>query len=98
MEAARRQLQELEAAGEAESPRRQAAARQRAAQEREKIQSQAQEASQARVSLTDPEARVMKHAGGDDAPSYNVQISTDAAQKVIVGVAVGQNASDAVLL
>jgi hypothetical protein len=40
----------------------------------------------------------MKHAGGDDAPSYNVQISTDAAQKVIVGVEVGQNASDAVLL
>jgi len=109
MEAARRQLQELEAAGEAESSRRQAAARQRAAQERvrrveaarqelEKIQSQAKEPSPARVSLTDPEARVMKHAGGDYAPSYNVQISTDAAQKVIVGVEVGQNASDAVLL
>ena len=75
MEAARRQLKELE-----------------------KIQSQAKEPSQARVSLTDPEARVMKHAGGEYAPSYNVQISTDAAQKVIVGVEVGQNASDAVLL
>jgi hypothetical protein len=40
----------------------------------------------------------MKHAGGAYAPRYNVQISTDATQKVIVGVAVGQNASDAVLL
>jgi transposase len=109
MEAARRQLQELEAAGEAESARRQAAARERAAEERvrrveaarqelEKIQSAAKEPSQARVSLTDPEARVMKHAGGEYAPSYNVQISTDAAQKVIVGVELGQNASDAVLL
>ena len=91
------------------SPARQAAARQRAAQERvghveaarqelEKIQSQAKEASPARVSLTDAEARVMKHACGAYARRYNVQISTDAAQKVIVGVAVGQNASDAVLL
>jgi hypothetical protein len=69
-----------------------------ARQELEEIQSEAKEPSQARVSLTDPEARVMKHAGGDYAPSYNVQISTDAAQKVIVGVEVGQNASDAVLL
>ena len=53
---------------------------------------QAQEA--ARVSLTDPQARIMKQSDGGYAPSYNVQISTEAAHKVIVGVGVSQSASD----
>jgi transposase len=41
-----------------------------------------------RVSETDPEARLMKQADGGYAPSHNLQISTDAAQGVIVGVRV----------
>jgi hypothetical protein len=50
--------------------------------------------AQARVSLTDPEARVMKQSDGGYAPSYNVQLSTDAAHTVIVGVGVSQCGSD----
>jgi len=48
---------------------------------------------QARVSETDPEARVMKQAEGGFAPSYNVQISTDAAHGIIVGVGMSQSSS-----
>jgi transposase len=48
-----------------------------------------------RVSTTDPEARVMLQAKGAYGPSYNVQISTDARAKIIVGVGVSQSASDA---
>jgi transposase len=54
----------------------------------------AKEMEQARVSLTEPEARIMKHGDGGLAPSYNVQLSTDAAHKVIVGVELTQSASD----
>lgn len=54
----------------------------------------ASEADQVRVSETDPEARVMKQADGGFAPSYNVQISTDAAAGIIVGVDVTQAGND----
>ena len=47
-----------------------------------------------RVSETDPQARVMKQANGGFAPSYNVQISTDAANGIIVGVDVSQAGND----
>ncbi len=47
-----------------------------------------------RVSLSDPEARVMKQSDGGFAPSYNVQLTTDAKEKIIVGVGVTQNGSD----
>ena len=50
---------------------------------------------QLRVSTTDPQARVMLGAKGAYAPSYNVQISTDATAKIIVGVGVSQSGSDA---
>lgn len=50
--------------------------------------------AQARVSQTDPQARIMKQGDGGYAPSYNVQLSTDAAQGLIVGVGVSQSASD----
>lgn len=49
---------------------------------------------QARVSQTDPEARIMKQGDGGYAPSYNAQLSTDAAHGLIVGVGVSQAASD----
>jgi hypothetical protein len=47
-----------------------------------------------RVSTSDPEARVMKQAGGGFAPSYNVQIDTDAANGVVVAVGVVQAGND----
>ena len=85
-----------------------AKARQRAAREKkerlelalremEKIRaakSSKAEKQEVRVSMTDPEARVMKQSDGGYAPSYNAQISTDAREKVIVGVGVSQCGSD----
>src|SRR5579863_3473954 len=47
-----------------------------------------------RVSISDPQARVMKHPDQTFALSYNAQISTDAAHGLIVGVAVTQEAND----
>lgn len=40
------------------------------------------------------EARFMKQSGGGYAPSHNLQISTDAAHSLIVGVSVTQSAND----
>lgn len=91
------------------SPDRRTAARERAAQERvtrleaalEEMEAlQAEEKTEAekaavRVSLTEPEARVMKHGDHAIAPSYNAQLSTDAAHKIIVGAHLSQCSSDA---
>jgi transposase len=52
------------------------------------------EKQEVRASMSDPEARVMKQSDGGFAPAYNVQISTDAKEKIIVGVDVSQNGSD----
>jgi transposase len=54
--------------------------------------------SETRVSTSDPQARVMKQPDGGLALSYNAQISTDAAQGLIVGVAVTQEANDSAQL
>jgi transposase len=51
-----------------------------------------------RVSTSDPQARVMKPADKGFVLSYNVQISTDAAHGLIVGVAVTQEADDSAQL
>ena len=48
----------------------------------------------ARVSTTDPDARVMKMAHGAYLPAYNVQIATDVASRAIVGIAVTNVGSD----
>jgi transposase len=53
-----------------------------------------QEREQARVSVTEPEARIMKHGDNAFAPSYNVQVSTEARSGVIVGVDLTQTAED----
>jgi Transposase DDE domain len=93
---------------EQESNARREKARQRAARERlERMQLAAeelkkmraskgseQERQEARVSLTEPEARWMKHGNNAIAPGYNVQLSTDAENKVIVGMHVTQCGSD----
>jgi transposase len=51
--------------------------------------------AEARVSTTDPEARVMKMGDGGFRPSYNVQLATDVDSRVIVGVGVTNVGSDA---
>src|SRR5256885_1058838 len=47
-----------------------------------------------RVSSSDPEARVMTQPDGGYAPSYNVQIDTDAKSGVVVAVGVVQAGND----
>jgi transposase len=99
---------EQDPAGQAQS-RRQRQAQVRAARERQQRIEQSlaeleqiraakkndpQERAQARASLSDPEARIMKQAQGALGPAYNVQISTDAGQRIIVGVGVSQAATD----
>lgn len=105
--AARQQVQAL-AEQACEQSSRQEAARRRAARERQQRVEQAlqqleqirqtkqssEQKQEARASLTDAQARNMKQAGGGYAPSYNVQISTEASHKIIVGVGVSQNGND----
>jgi transposase len=102
--------QQVEAMGDprAEESARQRAARQRAVRERQErlekaveelakirqSKNDAQEKEAARVSLTDPTSRIMKEGDGGYGPNYNVQISTDAKNKIIIGAGVSQNASD----
>jgi transposase len=67
-----------------------------ALQELEKIRAtkSGEEKKEARASITDLDARNMKQADGGYAPSYNVQVSTDAAAGVIIGVGVSQRSED----
>src|SRR5262245_29937615 len=57
-------------------------------------QNAAEPRGQARGSLSDPEAGIMKQAHGAIGPAYNVQVSTDAQQRGIVGVGISQAATD----
>lgn len=93
-----------------QSEARREAAQKRAAQEREaRVKKALEEAEKlkqerekrkkgtggtARASTTDPEARVMKMAGGDYRPGYNVQFATDGEARVIVGVDVTNSGND----
>lgn len=93
--------------GDAPPSVRQRAARERAARERLDRLRQAlaglpaaraakkpAERGEARVSDTDPEARVMKMADGGFRPAYNIQLAADAAHQAIVGVDVTTSGSD----
>ena len=107
LQAAREQVQAM---GDpcVDQPQRQKAAALRAARERQervhkaleelkKIQQSKpsqQEKEAARASSSDPEARNMKQADGGFSPSYNVQLTTDAKHKIVVGTAVSQSAND----
>jgi transposase len=105
LEAAR---QQVAAMGDprAEEPARKRAAQQRAVRERQERLEQAlkeveqvraakrQDKEQARASQSDPQARVMKQSDGGYAPSYNVQLSTEASHRIIVGTEVSQSGSD----
>lgn len=46
-----------------------------------------------RVSTTDPESRIM-NSGGDLCPCYNLQVSTDAHEKAIVGLSLSPSPND----
>lgn len=98
--------QELEDDPEA-TKRRQVAARQRAAEDRHRRVAQAleqmaaveakkpaAERDLARVSTTDPEARVMKMADGGFRPAYNAQFAVDTETQIVVGVDLGNHGSD----
>ncbi len=50
------------------------------------VKSTEKDRAEARVSTTDPEARVMKMGDGGFRPAYNLQFATDTASRVIVGV------------
>jgi hypothetical protein len=52
------------------------------------------EKKEARVSMTDPDARIMKQPDGGYAPAYNLQLSTDAVCDIIVGGGVSQRSDD----
>jgi transposase len=52
---------------------------------------------EARASSTDPECRIMKQPGGSYAPSYNLQVSTDAHKKAIVALSLSPSANDQIL-
>ena len=54
----------------------------------------AEEAEKARVSVVEPEARKMKHGDHAILPSYNVQLSTESSNKIIVGMHLSQSSSD----
>jgi transposase len=103
VEALRRELDDDPGA----TTRRQAAARQRAAEERRErvrkalaqlpeieAKKKADEKDKARVSTTDPEARVMKMADGGFRPAFNAQFATATAAQLIVGVDVSNAGSD----
>lgn len=103
LEEAREAVKALEAAPEEETTLRRQRARERAVREtQERLESalkqfehlKAVKSRMDRVSTTDPEARIMKQAEGGTAPSYNVQIVTDAAQTLIVNIEATQAGSD----
>lgn len=110
LEEARKQVETLkkELEGDpAAANRRQQAARERAARERtERLQRALEQMPQveakkdkkdkdkARVSTTDPDARVMKMADGGYRPAYNVQLATDTETQIITGVDVSNSGGD----
>lgn len=87
--------------------KRQQAARERAAKERKQrvekaleqlpeveAKKKAKEKDKARVSTTDPEARVMKMADGGFRPAFNGQFAVDTQTQIIVGVGLSNSGSD----
>jgi transposase len=103
---AQEQIDAMGSADSEELSQRTIKARQRAAREKKQRLEQALEELKkfeqdrqdsekaARVSENDPEARVMKQPDGGFAPSYNVQICTEASNKIIVAVETTQAGTD----
>jgi transposase len=99
------QVAAVGALSEEETSRRMTKARQRAARERQerleqaleefnKLAEEGKDKEKRRVSTSDPEGRVMKQPDGGFAPSYNVEIDTDAKSGVVVAVGVVQAGND----
>jgi transposase len=99
----RKEIEDDPAAGN----KRQQAARERAARERQERIEQALEQldevrskkaakdrDKARVSTTDPDARVMKFSNGGFGSGLNVQFATDTESQIIVGVDITNSGSD----
>ena len=109
LEAARKQVEAMGDPRE-EEPKRKRAAQERALRERQQRLEQALEEvqkareakrkdkEQARASQSDPQSRIMKQSDGGYAPSYNVQLSTEASHRIIVGAEVSQSPNDFVHL
>ena len=109
---AEEQVRVMEEKSEEEISDRVAKARERAVRERkqklelatkelEKIREgkrNKEEKEEARVSMTDPEARIMKESNGGYGPGYNLQIETESKNKIIVGAKLTQSRSDYVEL
>ncbi len=101
-------VEAMEEAPEEETAPRIKKARERAARERKERLSRAideirqmtsqKRSAEPRASATDPECRIMGQSDGGCAPSYNVQISTDAHEKAIVAVSISQSSADQTLL
>jgi transposase len=91
-------------AAQARAARERAAAIERALVELPKVEavkerarerlSKKRKVGEARVSTTDPDARVMKMGDGGYRPAYNVQLATDTETRFIVGVDVTNIGSD----
>jgi transposase len=102
LERARRRVREMGEPDAEAKPSRVEQARRRARRERQQRLEQGLEELQklrpskprARVSVSEPEARRMRQSDGGIAPNYNVQISADAAQSLIVDVQVTQAPND----
>jgi transposase len=109
LEEAQQQVQEVarEAQGGEEVSARRQGAQERAAKERlERVEralaelpkvreaKKEEDKDKARVSTTDPEARVMKMGDGGFRPAYNAQFATDTKTRVIVGVDVTNAGND----
>jgi len=105
---AKAQMKAMEEASGEEMGLRRKKARERAARERTERLSHALEElkkitprkkeKEERVSITDPECRIMKQPGGGLDLSYNLQISTDAHEKAIVALSLSSSANDQTLL
>lgn len=63
-------------------------------QRRKAGKKRAAQVTEARVSTTDPQARVMKMPDGGFRPAYNLQVATDVDSQVIVGVEVVNRGTD----
>lgn len=101
-------LMDEQAQEEEQVSARQAAAQKRARQERQQKLHRAQQEVErlqkekkhdrvghvARASTTDPEAHLMRPSEGGAVPAYNLQVTTDTAHGLVVGVAVTTDAID----
>lgn len=106
LQLAQEQIEAMGSADSEEQTQRVVKAKQRAARENKqrlehaieelnKRKRERQESEkQPRISETDPEARIMKQPDGGFAPSYNVQICTEASNKIIVAVDTTQAGND----